>query len=129
MGPIGRKKKAGSGRNKRGRSTPTGPYYGNGNNENLHTDETIQNRTDSVTESVSPPIGTDTVGVSQEVQPTTAQAINDSPNNQPSTPIPVTSFVIDVQNIFKEIFQRERLPVEEFCAKESGERLVVTFRV
>jgi hypothetical protein len=128
MGTIGRKKKAGSGRNKRGRSTPKAKYYGNGNDQS---DETIENKTDSVAELVSPPIGPVTVGVSQEevVRPntTTAQALNDTPNNQPCTPVAVTSFENDVRNIFFKIFRKERLPVADVCAKESGERLEVTF--
>ena len=86
MALIGRKKKAGSGRNKRGRSTPKGQFYGNGNAD-INLDKRIQNKTDLVAELPSPPIGVDTVGVSQEAdRATPAQGINDSPNNQPCTP-------------------------------------------
>ena len=70
MGKIGIKKKAGTGRNKRGRITAKAHYYGNGK-EKLPLDKTTENKTPFVSESVSPPIGTETAGVLQEaVRPT-----------------------------------------------------------
>ncbi len=128
MGKIGIKKKAGAGRNKRGRVTPKAHYYGNGNKKNP-TDETTENKTPSVSDLVAPPISPVTVGFSKEaVMPTsTAHAGFNTDNNQPSTPIPDTSFENDVRNIFFKMFRKESFPVADFCAKERGERIEVTF--
>ena len=134
MGPIGRKKKGGSGRNKRERSTPKALYHGNGYRENENditdSDVIIQEETTTFETVPPPPIGLPTVEVLMEDTSTSAvQGLNDSPNNQPNAPSPVTSFSDDVLKIFSNFFEKERFPVEDFCGKEIGERVVITFGV
>lgn len=121
MGRIGIKRKAGTGTNKRERRTPKAQYHGNG--------RAVGRDIEEIPVAPPPAIVPDNVGVLGAPMPSTPQDTNETANNQPSNSSPVSSILCDVRNVFLKLFEKESLPVEEFCARESGERLVITMEV